>query len=242
MKRRAYSEMQKRRERATLTALLLVAAMVIAVAVAVWVEADSSNSDEMVVSTSVPTGSVAAVGTAGSATTATALPKAAASQQMTTSSATATTQYTHAISEPVRIVIPAIDVDAEIIGVGLLPDGSLDVPPFGLAAWYNLGPLPGAPGPSVIVGHVDSKKGKDVFYDLKELEPGDEVRIYGSDGDVAVFEVDAKEQQLKAELPVDRIWNETEEPVIRLITCGGDFDRSSGHYLSNVIVYGHLVR
>ena len=56
------------------------------------------------------------------------------------------------------------------------------------------------------------------------------------------FVVDFKEQQLKKELPVDRIWNNTSEPLIRLITCGGDFDRSSGHYLSNVIVYGHLVK
>lgn len=242
MKRRAFSEMQKRRERATFAALLLVAAMIVAVAVVVWVEADSSNSEEVVSSTSVPAGSVVSVNSTGSTTTTTPSSSASTSRRTTTSSTTTTTQYTHAISEPVRVVIPAIEVDAKLIGVGLLADGSLEVPPFGLAAWYNLGPVPGAPGPSVIVAHVDSKRGKDVFYDLKELEPGDEVRIYGSDGDVAIFEVDAKEQQLKAELPVDRIWNETEEPVIRLITCGGDFDRSSGHYLSNVIVYGHLVR
>ena len=94
----------------------------------------------------------------------------------------------------------------------------------------------------MIVAHVDTKTGPDVFYHLKDLEPGDEVLVYGEDKDVATFVVDSKEQQLKKELPVDRIWNNTSEPLIRLITCGGDFDRSSGHYLSNVIVYGHLVK
>jgi hypothetical protein len=66
--------------------------------------------------------------------------------------------------------------------------------------------------------------------------------VYGEDGDAATFVVDSKEQQLKSELPTDRIWNDTWQPVIRLITCGGEFDRDWGHYLSNVIVYGHLVK
>ena len=157
------------------------------------------------------------------------------------SSTSTTTIYTHPIGNPVRVVVPAIEVDAELIPVGLLDDGSMEVPPFGLAGWYELGPKPGAGGPAVIVAHVDTKNGPDVFYRLKELEPGDEVLVYDSDGDRAVFMVDSMEQQLKTELPVGRIWNDTWEPVIRLITCGGDFDRESKHYLSNVIVYGHLV-
>jgi sortase (surface protein transpeptidase) len=146
------------------------------------------------------------------------------------------------ISDPVRIVIPAIEVDAKIIPVGLLENGDMQVPSFGLAGWYELGPAPGAGGPAVIVAHVDSKKGPDVFYRLRQLEPGDEFVVYGSEGDSASFVVDSREQPLKNELPTDRIWNDTWEPVIRLITCGGDFDRDWGHYLSNVIVYGHLVK
>jgi hypothetical protein len=71
---------------------------------------------------------------------------------------------------------------------------------------------------------------------------GDEILVYGEDGDVATFAVDSTEQQLKTELPVERIWNDTWEPVIRLITCAGEFDRSSGRYLSNIILYGHLVK
>jgi sortase (surface protein transpeptidase) len=177
-----------------------------------------------------------------STTTTTPAAPTAISTTTTVPSATTTTIYTHEIPDPVRIVIPSIEVDAEVISVGLLENGDMDVPPFGLAGWYDLGPAPGARGPAVIVAHVDTKKGPDVFYHLRELEPDDEILVYGEDGDVATFVVDSKEQQLKSELPTDRIWNDTWQPVIRLITCGGEFDRDWGHYLSNVIVYAHLVK
>lgn len=157
-------------------------------------------------------------------------------------SSTSTTLFSHAIKDPTRVVIPAIGADALIVKVGVLENGSMEVPPFGLAGWFRVGPAPGAPGPAVIVGHVDTKKGPDVFYHLKDLKPGDEVFVYDVSGDAATFVVDSSELTLKSELPTYRIWNETPEPVIRLITCGGKFDRSTGHYLSNTIVYGHLVR
>ncbi len=141
-----------------------------------------------------------------------------------------------------RVIIQAVEIDAVLMEVGLLEEGVAEVPPFGKAAWYKLGPAPGANGPAVLLGHVDSKKGPDVFYRLRDVKPGDMVFVYGEDGDVAIFSVDGKEQVLKTDLPTERIWNGSQQPLIRLITCGGEFDRSTGHYLSNLIVYGHLVR
>lgn len=159
----------------------------------------------------------------------------------TTSTAqVASVPVTHPIAEPARMVIPAISVRAKLIPVGLLDDGAMETPPFGLAGWYKLGPVPGATGPAVIVAHVDSKKGPDVFYRLRELKPGDKVEVYGADGDVAVFTVESQEEVLKKDLPTERIWNQTDQAVLRLITCGGEFDAASGHYLSNTIVYAHL--
>ena len=61
-------------------------------------------------------------------------------------------------------------------------------------------------------------------------------------GDYATFQVDSSETILKSKLPTERIWNKTEQSVIRLVTCGGTYDAKTGHYLSNVIVYGHLVK
>jgi hypothetical protein len=139
--------------------------------------------------------------------------------------------------EPVRVVIPAIDVDADLVGIGLLPDGAMDVPDFGLAGWYTEGPPPGHPGPAAIAAHVDSRAGPDVFYRLRELDPGDEVLVRYDSGDEASFVVEAREQAPKDELPGERIWPVTNDPLLTLITCGGDFDRGVRSYRDNIIVY-----
>jgi len=245
---------RRKRKRFALATLLMAAAFVIAGVTTGLVIRESQAAEALPSTPSTARSATTTTRPASATTTAVAPiapsttttahtpPPTAPSVTTTASSTTTTTIYTREIPAPVRIVIPAIEVDAEVISVGLLENGDLDVPPFGLAGWYNLGPAPGAQGPAVIVAHVDTKKGPDVFYHLRELEPDDEILVYGEDGDVATFVVDSKEQQLKSELPTDRIWNDTWEPVIRLITCGGEFDRDWGHYLSNVIVYGHLVR
>jgi sortase (surface protein transpeptidase) len=141
------------------------------------------------------------------------------------------------VAKPVRVVIPAIDVDSELVPLGLNDDESMEVPNFGLAGWYEPGPRPGAPGPAVIAAHVDSVNGPDVFFRLKELSTGDEITVKHADGTDTTFVVRRSEQQLKEDLPVDRIWSDTKEVALRLITCGGNFDPEARSYKSNVIVY-----
>jgi sortase (surface protein transpeptidase) len=143
---------------------------------------------------------------------------------------------------PVGISIPAIGVDAPVVAVGLRPDGAMEVPGVRLAGWYRLGPRPGDPGPAVIVGHVDSRRGPAVFYRLRRLRPGARIVVRRAGGAASVFTVETVERQPKAALPVGRIWTRTGQPVLRLITCGGSFDRASGHYRDNVIVYARLSR
>jgi len=156
---------------------------------------------------------------------------------------TTTTYYVHPIANPVRVVIPAIDVDAKMVHVGLEPNGWMEVPPLRPSLPGTSSARPRAPTVRLWSPPTsDSKKGPDVFFHLKKLETGDEVRVYGDDGDFATFVVDSKETTAKDELPVDRIWVDSYEPLIRLVTCGGEFDRSTGHYRSNVIVYGHLTK
>jgi hypothetical protein len=155
---------------------------------------------------------------------------------------TGPTVYTHPLPDPVRIVIPAISTAADIIPVGVEKEGVMQTPPARTAGWYKLGPAPGAPGPAVIIAHSYFNHERDVFYNLKRLQAGDEIQVYDGSGDVAVFLVDSKEEILKTELPTERIWNNTSEPVLRLITCGGAFDPETRHFLSNVVVYAHLAQ
>lgn len=138
---------------------------------------------------------------------------------------------------PVAVEIPAIDVHADLIGLGLNDDGSMEVPDFGLAGWYTEGPPPGVAGPAVIAAHVDSVDGPDVFYQLRNLDPGDTVDVHREDGSTATFVVEAVEQHPVDQLPGDRIWAASSRPELTLITCGGAFDRDAGHYTENVIVF-----
>jgi sortase (surface protein transpeptidase) len=141
------------------------------------------------------------------------------------------------VAEPSRIRIPSIGVDARIVKVGLKANGDMETPAFGRAGWYTEGPRPGQDGPAVVVAHVDSKSGPDVFAKLKQLKRGGTILVTDKQGKVHEFVAGRKQQTDKTALPVKAIWGETDGPALRLITCGGDFDKASGHYVSNVIVW-----
>lgn len=142
---------------------------------------------------------------------------------------------------PVAIRIDAIGASAPVDPLGLNPDGTLEVPTDYQRAGYFTGrSMPGATGPAVIAAHVDSKTGPAVFYRLRDLEPGDEVTVIRADGSEVVFLVDRLEQHPKDAFPTDAVYGPTPGPTLRLITCGGSFDRSSGHYRDNLVAFAHL--
>jgi hypothetical protein len=141
---------------------------------------------------------------------------------------------------PVQIRIDAIGASAPVDPLGLNADGTLQVPTdYDRAGYYTGRPRPGA-GPAIIVAHIDSKTGPAVFYRLRDLEPGDEVAVTRADQSEVVFVVDRLEQHPKDAFPTDAVYGPTPDPTLRLITCGGSFDRSSGHYRDNTIAFAHL--
>ena len=147
---------------------------------------------------------------------------------------------------PVSVSIPAIDVSSELITVGLDPDGTLQVPQPGpdydKAAWFDGSPRPGEVGPAVVEGHVDSAaNGPSVFYDLGALTPGDRIEVAREDGSVVTFEVDDVRAYPKDDFPTLAVYGNTQGPELRLITCGGPFDSSAGHYTDNTVVFASQV-
>jgi sortase (surface protein transpeptidase) len=136
----------------------------------------------------------------------------------------------------VSISIPTAGVEAGVVPVGLRPDRTMEVPGVDLAGWYELGPRPGEAGPAVIVGHVDSRSGPAVFFRLGELRRGDRIVIGQVGGVARSFLVERVGRRPKDALPVERIRSRSRRPVLRLITCGGSCDGSTGHYRDNVIV------
>jgi Sortase domain len=144
-------------------------------------------------------------------------------------------------SPPVSIRIPRIKVSSRLIRLGLEPGGTLEVPAdFGRAGWFEAGPEPGQVGPAVIAGHVDSTDGPAVFYRLRELRKGDRIEVERADGRRLVFVVEGRGQFPKDEFPTEAVFGPVPWPALRLITCGGSFDRRAGSYRDNVIVSARL--
>ncbi|MFC7529878.1 class F sortase [Actinoplanes sp. GCM10030250] len=148
-------------------------------------------------------------------------------------------------SEPVRLEIPAIKLRTGLTAVGLNRDGTIEVPPLRAnapAGWYRHSPTPGEPGPSVIIGHVDSaREGPAVFFRVRELRPGDTITVRRTDSTVARFTVTRVASYPKLDFPTSEVYGPVDHPALRLVTCGGSFDRSRGSYRSNVVVYAEAI-
>ena len=141
---------------------------------------------------------------------------------------------------PTRLVIPAIGVDSSVVPLGKNPDGSAQVPSATTyTSWYDLGPRPGQVGPAVILGHVDSYTGPGVFFRLRSLLPGDDVTVEAGHTDLH-FDVLKVVTYPKDHFPTASVFGPTPDPELRLITCGGPFDRAIGHYEDNIVAYAIL--
>ncbi|MFF9568056.1 class F sortase [Streptomyces sp. NPDC014685] len=146
-------------------------------------------------------------------------------------------------SVPKRLSIPAIGVNAPFTDLSLGPNGQLDAPPpedSNLVGWYKDGATPGERGASIVAGHVDTMTGPAVFLQLQHLKPGAKVDITRADGSVATFKVDSVEQFSKAKFPDDRVYADTNSAQLRLITCGGAYDKTAKDYKDNVVAFAHL--
>jgi sortase (surface protein transpeptidase) len=167
---------------------------------------------------------------------------AATTSAAPTSEAAAPSPAVAPTSPPVRLQVPAIGVDSELMALGLEDDGSLEVPPDGFpAGWFTGAPMPGEMGPAVMAGHVDWGGSPGVFYDLRSLEAGDEITVTRADGSTVDFAVVSVEQFPKDAFPSDAVYGDLDHPGLRLITCGGSFDRDERSYVDNIVVFADIV-
>ncbi|MFC5664149.1 class F sortase [Kitasatospora misakiensis] len=146
-------------------------------------------------------------------------------------------------SNPTRLRIPQLNVDAPFTELTLSPAGQLNAPPpedKNLVGWYRDGVTPGERGAAVVAGHVDTTKGPAVFLLLSLMLPGNKVEVQRADGTVAVFSVDAVETFAKNAFPDQKVYGKTPDAQLRLITCGGTYDKKRRDYLDNVVVFAHL--
>lgn len=161
-------------------------------------------------------------------------------RELTTTAAKTVLQTARSV--PVSIDIPAINVDTSLSHLGLNADHTVQVPTnFAQPGWYDLGPTPGEVGSAVILGHVDSYKGEAIFFRLRDLVQGDQIKVVLADGIVTNFRVNSISSYPKVAFPSQLVYAPHGYSALQLVTCGGIFDRHTGSYLSNIVVYSSLV-
>jgi LPXTG-site transpeptidase (sortase) family protein len=142
---------------------------------------------------------------------------------------------------PTLLRIPAIGVTTTLESLVVNAAKQLQPPTdYAKAGWWTKGVAPGDVGPAVIAGHVDSaRSGPAIFYNLHKLKPGDTVQVDRA-GQTVTFSVTDVEQYPKDAFPRDRVYQPTPDAELRLITCGGEFDRTLLSYRDNIVVYAVL--
>ena len=148
-----------------------------------------------------------------------------------------------ASSPPVKLSIPALKLTSSMERLTLEPDKNLSVPRDpDKTGWYVGGPAPGVLGPAVLAGHVTWDGGPAVFFRVGSMKPGQKIEIERRDGSTAVFEVEKVTQVAKNKFPTEAVYGSVDHAALRLITCGGTYDKKNQRYLDNVVVFAKLVK
>jgi sortase (surface protein transpeptidase) len=141
-----------------------------------------------------------------------------------------------------RLIIPALNVDAVVVPVGLDANGAMAAPEDWFEiGWFRYGPRPGFAGSAALAGHLDTNTGAPAtFWDLGELVPGQEVIYQSEDGTRLTFVVDEIATYPWDSVPLERVFARSGEPRLALITCGGQWSREHRNYSHRTIVYASL--
>lgn len=141
------------------------------------------------------------------------------------------------VVSPSRVVIPSLAIDGNVVATGVNDRAELDVPADARTlVWYQYGPSPGQPGSAVIAGHLDWKGVLGIFHQLAATPVGERITVGYDDGSERTFTVTSVELVDKPAVAVDGTFARDGASVLRLVTCGGEFNDEVNSYYSNVIV------
>lgn len=142
------------------------------------------------------------------------------------------------VPDPQNLSVPAIGVSSTLVPLGLTADNQHEVPPLSQpeqAGWFQPGPEPGEVGAAIVLGHVNGNGQPGVFTNLDQMTTGETIKI-----DELTFVVYDVVRAPKDAFPTERVYGGVDAPELRLITCGGAFDKNTGNYLDNIIVFASL--
>ncbi|MEU6315629.1 class F sortase [Streptomyces sp. NPDC047014] len=150
-----------------------------------------------------------------------------------------------AASPPQRVDVPSIGIQAPVVPRGLDKDGAIEPPPYespGTVGWWGQGTQPGAAGTALMVGHVDTRSKPAVFYGLSSARQGEKVRVVRADGSVAEFTIEDVRVYERADFDAHKAYGPRVRgrAELRLVTCGGTYDKVAKQYTANVVVSAYL--
>ncbi|MFD8416264.1 MULTISPECIES: class F sortase [unclassified Streptomyces] len=150
-----------------------------------------------------------------------------------------------AAAPPVRVEVPSLGIRAPVVPRGLDARGAIDPPPYGspgTVGWWQGGTTPGEAGAALLVGHVDTASRPAVFYGLSSALPGGRVRVVRADGSVAEFTIEDVQVYERSSFDPDKAYGRriAGRPELRLVTCGGTYDKAAKEYTANVVVSAYL--
>lgn len=146
-------------------------------------------------------------------------------------------------STPIQFSVPSVGLTAPLLGLGMDSRGAPELPPFSeprTAGWLRDSVTPGEAGTAVLVGHVDTRTGPAVMWNLSAVRPGAQVEVERLDGSTAVFTVDRLREFSKSGFPAALVYGPSPDSELRIITCGGGYDRVHREYTGNVVLFAHL--
>jgi hypothetical protein len=202
----------------------LSAALLVVAAVAWFASGDSTGSADLE--------AVAPVATTTSSTPASTTVATAPAPATAPTTSTTSAPPVGVADSPARVRVAGIGLDAAVVPVGLQADGQMEVPDAATVGWYRLGPAPGAGGSAVL----DFAGQRGAFFDLRSVPVGAEVLVDDADGGTVRFAVTSREQVAKDAVDLARYFTAEGPARLTLITCGGVFDRGTGHYTDNIIL------
>jgi sortase (surface protein transpeptidase) len=155
--------------------------------------------------------------------------------------AAATTSWPGMI--PLRLIIPALEVEARVQRVGITGRGNIGIPTnYTDVAWYQGGPVPGVPGMAIFDGHADNGLGMDgVFKRLGSLQAGQEVLVRNRDGSTLRFVIYDVQSYPYQSVPMHDILAPRDTAELALISCEGTWLKQLRTYDRRVVVYARLI-
>ena len=144
---------------------------------------------------------------------------------------------------PVRVTIPALDLELPVLALGVDDQGLMALPDSAFSlAWYRFGPRPADPvGATVIAGHVDTvEEGIGPLARLGDLQPGDRIEVVTRRGTVR-YDVTSVDRIAKSVLDLPALFSRAGRARLHLVTCGGDYVADRGGYQDNLVVTARRV-